>query len=47
MPQRQQLGNDCRLAANQDREPPEQTDHDQVEESKTHGRRSCLIVIFL
>jgi hypothetical protein len=45
--QRQQLGNDCRLAARQDRQPPEQAHHDQVEESKTHDRRSCLIVIFL
>jgi hypothetical protein len=45
--QRQQLGNDCRLAARQDRQPPEQAHHDQVEESKTHDRRSFLIVIFL
>ena len=46
VPQHQQLGSDRGLAARKDRQPPEQAHHDQVEESKTHDRRSCLILIF-
>jgi hypothetical protein len=34
MPQHQQLGSDCGLAARQDRQPPEQAHHDQIEESQ-------------
>jgi hypothetical protein len=46
VPQHQQLGSDRGLAARQDRQPPEQAHHDQIEESETHDRRSCLILIF-
>ena len=41
VPQCQQLGSDRRLAVGQDREPPEQTYHDQIEKSKTHDQRVC------
>jgi hypothetical protein len=47
VPQRQQLDHDCRLAASQDCEPPEQAYHDQIQEAKTHGRRACLIPTLL
>jgi hypothetical protein len=47
VPQHQQLGSDCGLAARQDRQPPEQAHHDQIGESETHDQRSCLIPIFL
>jgi hypothetical protein len=32
--------------ARQDRQPPEQAHHDQIEKSETHDRRSCLTLIF-
>jgi hypothetical protein len=46
MPQYQHFGNDRRVAAREDRQPPEQAHHDQIKDSETHDRRSCPSHIF-
>ena len=41
MAQREQLGGDSRVTAGQRRQPHKQPNRDQIEQPKTHDRRSC------